>query len=70
MMHRVEIIRRAVTQEPHRGRTVWQGGTVHMVDAATLHRLIDEGAVEIKMQAGAPENKAGKRRGRPRKVQA
>lgn len=64
MMHRVEIIRRTVV-----GGTVWQGGTVHQVDNATLQALIEAGAVEIKMEAGAPENKAAPRkRGRPRKV--
>jgi hypothetical protein len=64
MMHRVEIIRRTVV-----GGKVWQGGTVHQVDDGTLRQLIEAGAVEIKMEAGAPENKAAPRkRGRPRKV--
>lgn len=64
MMHRVEILRRTVL-----GEKVWQGNTVHTVDDATLRRLIDAGAVEIKMEQGAPENKAAPRkRGRPRKV--
>jgi hypothetical protein len=39
------------------------------VDDGTLRQLIEAGAVEIKMEAGAPENKAAPRkRGRPRKV--
>lgn len=64
MMHRVEIIRRTVV-----GGKVWQGNTVHQVDDDTLRQLIEAGAVEIKMEAGAPENKAmPRKRGRPRKV--
>ena len=70
MKTRVQIIRRTVD-----GDTVWQGGSVHHVDDATLRRLVDLGAVEIKAEPAAPENKAvqaapqNKRRGRPRKVQ-
>ena len=66
MMHRIEILRRTEV-----GGKVWQGNTVHTVDDATLRTLIDAGAVEIKMEAAAPENKAAPRkRGRPRKVKA
>jgi hypothetical protein len=62
MMHKVEITRRSIV-----GGKVWQGNTIHQVDDATLRQLIEAGAVEIKMEAPAPENKA-RRRGRPRKV--
>lgn len=65
MMHTVKIVRRTVVD----GR-VWQGSVEYSVDDATLERLIDAGAVEIKAHACAPENKAApNRRGRPRKVQ-